>query len=830
MAFNTILRIAYRRLHWTSRFLPKGLRHWIGAFYRAQTAPSKPAESAPPKPSPPLPEHIFIRALESEPVQPGLVLYESFHGSSVNCSPRAVFDALLNDPERAGLEHVWALKRPSAAPEPLLQLPNVRFVASGSAEYAQLLATAGTIISNSTLPTWYLRRDGQSYVNTWHGVPLKRMFKHEDALRPTVHRNSQRNFLQASHVLLQNSFTADALLGAADVQEAVGARLSCIGAPRVDETLTADPDALRAELGLNDGQKLIFVAPTWRGELGKASKKAPMLDALLQALNGLDPDQYAVYAQMHNFTGTRAKNAKAVPAGMSTNRFLAAADILVSDYSSIMFDYLATGRQLILYVYDRAEYEELRGLNAELEELPAQLCMRPKDVMEAIRTGQRADALPQFEAAKAQFFPLEDGQATTRALKAISAPPLPRSRKRPRIAFYGGGWKNNGITSSLLNLLGALQDYDLDIYVLTEGLPLEKSEELRANLRRAGPRVRLLHRAGGMVRPPEENALVEQFYEQNRFESPEHEAAVTAAFRREARRLAGDMEFDAAVDFSGYARYWSLLMAMLPAKRHAIYQHNDMRSEADKRFAILNGVFATYKWYDAIASVSDETRQVNAANLTAYYAAPEAALTVRNVIRPDQIRARAQAPLPRELGLQLPQDKPVFVMAGRLSPEKAKDRAIQALARLRAEGTEAALVIMGTGPLEEELKEEARNCGVEDLVIFAGHVSNPFPVIARASCFLLSSDYEGQPMVLLEALTLGKPVLATDIPGARSVLGTEYGHLVPPSVDGVAEGMRHFIEGRISGADFDAERYCEAALQDFFDRILGFTPKRLPQS
>ncbi|WP_019294891.1 MULTISPECIES: glycosyltransferase [unclassified Leisingera] len=817
MTLKPLLRSAYRRFYWTSTYMPAGLRRRIGAFYRARTeAPRK------------APETHFIRALENDPVQPGVMLYESFHGSSMNCSPRAIFDALLEDPEQQGLQHVWSLKKPGLAPDALREHPNVRFVAPGSAEYAQLLATAGTIISNSTLPTWYLRRDGQSYVNTWHGVPLKRMFKHEDALRPTVHRNSQRNFLQASHVLLQNSFTADALLGAADVQEAVGARLSCIGAPRVDETLTADRDALRAELGLSDGQKLIFVAPTWRGELGKADKKAPMLEALLAALNGLDPEEYAVFAQMHNFTGTRAKNAKAVPAGMSTNRFMAAADVLVSDYSSIMFDYLATGRQLILYVYDRAEYEELRGLNASLEDLPAQLCMRPGEVIDAIQDGTRADALPQFEAAKAQFFPLEDGQASARALEAIKGPVPPRSRQRPRVAFFGGGWKNNGITSSMLNLLAALQEFDLDIYVLTEGLPLEKSEELRANLRRAGPRVRLIHRAGAMLRSPEENLQVEQFYTLNGFENPEHEAAVTAVFRREARRLAGDMEFDAAVDFSGYARYWSLLMAMLPAKRHAIYQHNDMRSEADKRFAILNGVFATYKWYDAIASVSDETRQVNAGNLTAYYAAPEAALTVRNVIRPDQIRTRAQAPLPRELELQLPQDKPVFVMAGRLSPEKAKDRAIQALARLRAEGTEAALVIMGTGPLEEELKEEARNCGVEDLVIFAGHVSNPFPVIARASCFLLSSDYEGQPMVLLEALTLGKPVLATDIPGARSVLGTEYGHLVPPSVDGVAEGMRHFIEGRISGADFDAERYCEAALQDFFDRILGFTPKRLP--
>ncbi|MFD1810567.1 glycosyltransferase [Gemmobacter lanyuensis] len=69
-------------------------------------------------------------------------------------------------------------------------------------------------------------------------------------------------------------------------------------------------------------------------------------------------------------------------------------------------------------------------------------------------------------------------------------------------------------------------------------------------------------------------------------------------------------------------------------------------------------------------------------------------------------------------------------------------------------------------------------------------------MLARADCFVLSSDYEGQPMVLLEALTLGLPIIATDIPGARSVLaGLEGPALVPADAAGLAQGMARFLAG-----------------------------------
>ena len=797
--------------------LPSGLRRQLGSRYRSLRRRFRH-----------LPEDHFIEGL-SQPIRSHVFLYESFYGASVNCSPRAIFEALLEHPAHTKLEHVWSLADPDQAPKWMKDHPRVRVVQRNSPEYAGLLATAGSVISNSTLATWYVRREGQIYANTWHGVPLKQMFKHESAANPTVHRNSQRNFLQATHILLQNSFTADRLLGSSDVREATASRTFSTGAPRVDATLNSKRDALRKELGVPAGRRIVFVAPTWRGFLGQTVKSVPMLDALMAELELLPETEFAVFAQLHNFVGSEVSGIRAIPKGMSTNRFMAAVDVLVTDYSSIMFDFFPTGRAVVLFVYDRHEYEEIRGLYAELEDLPAQICYRPREVVEAIRTGSRSVDMPQFRAASRRFFPLEDGAATERALEALfDAPEVvsPQPAPRPRVLFFGGGWKNNGITTSMLNLLIGLSAFDLDVYVATDGLGIEGSAEQLANMSRVPESVHLIHRAGAILSNLRESRALERFYRRNRFADDAHKGAVRALMQRESRRMFGDLEFDAAIDFSGYARYWSLVIGNTSAKRRAIYQHNDLRSEADLRFDVLNGVFASYSLYDRIATVSEETRQVNLRSLGQYYPSPEASVTVANMIAPDQIRARA-AERPKR-GLALPKgDGPLFVMAGRLSPEKAVDRAIRAVAQLRDEGEAVRLIVMGTGPLEDELAALIQSLNLGGRVRLAGHVDNPFPIVAMGDCFLLSSNYEGQPMVLLEALTLAKPVIATDIPGARAVLGTDYGHLVSPDVAGVADGMRRFLRGEVRDASaFDAEAYCEAALQDFFDKVLGFTPSR----
>ena len=98
----------------------------------------------------------------------------------------------------------------------------------------------------------------------------------------------------------------------------------------------------------------------------------------------------------------------------------------------------------------------------------------------------------------------------------------------------------------------------------------------------------------------------------------------------------------------------------------------------------------------------------------------------------------------------------------------------------------------------------------------------PLPYVKAADCFVLSSDHEGQPQILLEIMILGKPVLATDIDGVNNMLKDHrYGRLVENSVEGLAQGMLDFVEKGMTVPAFDAEQYQRDAVVKFESVVLG---------
>ena len=125
--------------------------------------------------------------------------------------------------------------------------------------------------------------------------------------------------------------------------------------------------------------------------------------------------------------------------------------------------------------------------------------------------------------------------------------------------------------------------------------------------------------------------------------------------------------------------------------------------------------------------------------------------------------------------------RPVIIGVGRLVTQKAFDRLIRAHAALLGQGLNQHLVILGDGPIRCALNKLVKHLGVEQTVFMPGHVSNVRDWLTHSIVFALCSDYEGLPLVLLEALAAGLPVVSMDCPsGPREILQDgRYGRLVP---------------------------------------------------
>jgi CDP-glycerol glycerophosphotransferase len=162
-----------------------------------------------------------------------------------------------------------------------------------------------------------------------------------------------------------------------------------------------------------------------------------------------------------------------------------------------------------------------------------------------------------------------------------------------------------------------------------------------------------------------------------------------------------------------------------------------------------------------------------------------------------------------------------FVNLARLSVEKDHEKLIHAFHRVAIQHPDARLFILGDGPLRQTLLSLITELSLEQNVFLLGFIANPFPYLKQADCFVLSSNHEGQPMVLFEAMILGKPIVATDIIGNRDVLAERDNLLVDNSIEGLANGMLAFIDGKVRPHTIDIAAYQARALDMFYERVVG---------
>ncbi|GAA5028414.1 CDP-glycerol glycerophosphotransferase family protein [Microbacterium fluvii] len=796
-----------------------------------------------------------LAAARTRAIRPRTVLYESFGGNGALCNPEAIFRGLLADPDFTDLSHVWAV-RPGTADELRAEFAgaeNVTFVERDSADYWEALSTARYLINNATFPPQFGKRRGQVYVNTWHGTPLKLMgFDMPGGAWESA--NTLRNFLSADFLLAANPFMAETMYeGAYQLRNLYQGLIVEEGYPRIDRQRLTDADsrALRSVLSARLGAELaddriVLFAPTWRGA-SFASPDADLerLAAQVASLRSELGDGVQVLLKTHQVVHDLAARVPAlrdvlVPNSIPSNVLLGAADALVTDYSSIFFDYLATGRPIGFLVPDDAEYEAQRGTYMSLDELPGPV-ERDASVL-----GRRLRGLlngedpqhPRYIEWAQRFVPFDDGSATARVIDVVFRGRTEGHRvrraasdDRPRLLLYLGGMRLNGITSSAVNLVNTI---DPDRYDVTVLMALPRGAVTRLNQERIDPRVRQVFRIGGM-NGPKYRQVLRRLDDRSTDPLRAHaHAGHGRLWQDEWSRIFGAARFDWIADFSGYSPFWAHLMLHSPSAVRAIWLHNEMAADRERKVGgrqphrrSLGRVFSMYRTYDQLVSVSEHLTALNREELAEF--APKYHFhTVRNL--PDQGRfaqLRREGAVADEVAEGEPEPDWLraltgdtrtvrrFVSVGRLSTEKNHARLIRAFADVHADHPGTQLFIVGGGPLEAELRAQIAAAGLGHAVFLTGAQHNPIGIMDACDCFVLSSEYEGQPMVLLEAAQCELSIVTTAFASARGALPGETMLIVDKDDTALAEGMRAFLRGDVAPSTIDIAQYVAATRGQF---------------
>jgi CDP-glycerol glycerophosphotransferase len=346
-------------------------------------------------------------------VQPELVLYNGWWGKYSD-SPRAIFEELR---DRDGpYRHVWILEDPDAAPE------GASAVTPGSLAYIRQTGLARYIVSNNTLPGYFRKKRGTTYLQTWHGTPLKRIGFDID--RPSFN-DSARYFKELRRevrawdfLVAPNHFSGDVFRNAFEY----GGQMLETGYPRNDMLLAEDRAAVRAhtrkELGIADNERAVLYAPTWRDD-----------DTFSTELDlGALAREYIVLLRSHRIvadtvTVRDSPRVRNVSDRDDPGELLLAADVLVTDYSSMMFDFAVTGKPIVFFTYDLEHYrDELRGFYFDFAaDAPGPLTRTTGELIEALSDleGVRVRYADRYRSFRARFCALEDGHATERVVDAV---------------------------------------------------------------------------------------------------------------------------------------------------------------------------------------------------------------------------------------------------------------------------------------------------------------------------------------------------------------------------------------------------------------------------
>lgn len=739
-------------------------------------------------------------------IKDNYVLYESFNGQGIIDNPYGIFRAFLRRLDFVQYIHIWVIDDFEEKWYQIMEftnLPNVRFVKYGSDQYLEYLSTSKYLINNCTFPPYFIKKDEQIYINTWHGIPIKCLGYDVPNSRLTL-GNTMRNFLSADYLLTASDHMTDVWLRGYKLDGLYEGTIIQEGQPRMD-LCYQNKDYVISKLRsfgveIDPNKKVILYAPTWSGTLSN-----PNEINYQEIFDSVDTSKYQILYKPHHVNYKKKK--EFIPSAMDANELISICDVLITDFSSICYDFMDLGKPVIFYVPNFEDYKKKQGLynnwnfsNTAYNLDTLKVYLRHIDLLQkpysSISYTNNGDKILSI------ILDHQNGNIIR-----------PKNDKM-KLLFYIGDFKPNGVTTSFMSLTQSLDysKFDVSLIVLNK-----KGELYEQMINDINPNVRVLCRAGTYAQTLLEECAKDITLQLGIGTDYLYNLLPKEMYKREFKRCFGLSKFDKLINFTGYSPFYSYLFMCADGEK-IVWLHNDMILDRERNingvkplYTTLSVVFTTYPYYDKLISASEEIMKINIQNFPEipeerfYYA--HNTLDYDRVLRLSEINT----------GIPIDRTKINFCNNGRLSPAKNQEALIRAFNRFAEDVPDCELYIIGDGELREHLELIAG-----DHVHIVGFQKNPYWLMDQCDYFIFPSLYEGQGISLLEARVLGLPIVVSDLPKMKGIFieNGQY-NIGGFSEELILDGLYHCIESETTPYDFDARKYNQESYNEFEVVICG---------
>lgn len=480
--------------------------------------------------------------------------------------------------------------------------------------YNQILESAQYLITEVFFPESWVKKEGQTYINIWHGTPLKKLGLAKNSKNLHKDGNTQRNFIDADYLLYPNEYTKKNMLASYKVADLMQGKALNLGYPRTGGMLAAsqmDLSDLRRQLAEN-GQHIYAYMPTWKDYL-KVEQVVAESKELLDYLDANLSDDQILYVNLHHKVSdsidyTAYKRIRKFPPTVDSYQLLALTDALITDYSSVFYDYLVLRRQIVLYCGDYELYRKKRGTYMDLMDLPFDKVASPQEVLEALNRGKDYDDETAY-----QEFCAYDSVDNAKKLcslltgneENVSLEPIPHDGKK-QILLYSESCEASKDTTLLQQYVRQCENSDKQLYIGCDMKQVDKNKKSAYPMLSEVPVIGTFTN----IHPSAAGKVALTMYGEKKISFEDAMAVLQYDYKLVGKRMFGRAKFDLAAIYDVTNPDIILSLAFLHTEKKIMYFSNAMEQKLNTDDAFYkNAICLAASHMTAIGVQSRKTEQ-----------------------------------------------------------------------------------------------------------------------------------------------------------------------------------------------------------------------------